>query len=202
MKITESFLDLNEFSRPGKPRRETLGIVIHNIGVPNQTAHEVRNYFNSLKNQNSADNIPDRSASVHYIVDQSGDILYVVPETEKAYHVGSSQVDPASGKIYTDLARSSFGDYAKYPTLSSPNSCTIGIELCHGEKGHFTEATVIAAAELCSALCKKYKLDPIKNIFTHHEIVGWKSCPEYWTAYPSLFSAFKFDVKSKIEHIS
>lgn len=199
MKITECFIEKNNFSRPGRIRPITLGIVLHNVGVPEQTAAQVRRYFDCLKEQDSTDNKPDISASAHYIVDQTGDILFVIPENEKAYHVGSSTVDPESGKIYTRLAREAFGDYAKYPEKSSPNSCTIGIEMCHRLNGVFTEATIVATAELCAMLCKKYGFDPLKKIFTHHEIVGWKSCPEYWTKHPSLFSSFKEDVKIKLE---
>jgi N-acetylmuramoyl-L-alanine amidase len=199
MKITECFLEKNEFSRPGKTRPITLGIVLHNVGVPEQNAETVRNYFNSLRYQTARDNTPDRSASAHYVIDQSGDILYIIPQEEKAYHVGSSQIDPESGKIYTRLAREAFGDYAKYPDKTSPNSCTIGIEMCNRLNGVFTEATIIATAELCAMLCNKFGFDPLKKIFTHHEIVGWKNCPEYWTKHPTLFAAFKLDVKSKME---
>lgn len=199
MKITEMFLEKNDFSRPGRIRPITLGIVLHNVGVPEQNAATVRGYFNGLKNQDSTDNIPDRSASAHYIIDQSGDILFVIPENEKAYHVGSGAVDPESGKIYTRYAREAFGDYAKFPDKTSPNSCTIGIELCHRLNGVFTEATIVSASELCAMLCNKYGFDPLKKLFTHNEIVGWKNCPEYCTKHPSLFQAFKLDVKSKME---
>jgi N-acetylmuramoyl-L-alanine amidase len=171
---------------------------MHYLGVPGQSAHQARAYFESLKTQDAADEAPDRSASAHYIVDHDGTVLYVVPRDEKAYHVGSSVADPASGKIYTDLARRSFGDYAKYPEKSSPNSCTVGIELCHGRGGEFSEATIIAAAELAAMLCKVYRLDPVSQIFTHHEIVGWKNCPEYWVKRPTLFESFKLDVRAKL----
>ena len=187
MKVIERYIDKNEFSRPGQKLREVKGIVMHYLGKSGQSAEQARLFFDSLKKQDSTDNEPDRSASAHFIIDHDGTILADVPTDEKAYHVGST--------IYTELARTVFGDYAKYPDRTSPNSCSIGIELCHGPGGSFTAATVDAAIELAASLCKTFKLDPLKKIVTHYECVGWKSCPEYWVKHPALFNAFKQDVK-------
>lgn len=187
MKIIEAYLTPNAFSRPGHPLREIRGIVMHYLGVPGQTAEQARNYFEGLKTQDAADNVPDRSASAHFIIDHDGTIFAVVPTSEKAYHVGST--------IYTDLAREVFGDYARFPEKTSPNSCSIGIELCHGRAGSFTAATIEAATELVASLCKLYRLNPIKRVVSHNEVVGWKNCPEYWVKHPALFTAFKHDVK-------
>lgn len=186
MKVLEAYITPNEFSRPGRILRGVRGIVMHYLGVPGQTAAQARAYFEGLKTQDSADNVPDRSASAHFIIDHDGTILAVVPITEKAYHVGST--------VYTDLARTVFGDYARFPEKTSPNSCSIGIELCHGPGGVFTEATTMAAMELAAHLCKSFRLDPASQILTHNEVVGWKACPEYWVKHPALFEAFKADV--------
>lgn len=194
MEVIEAYIETNEFSRPGRLRRETLGIVMHYLGVSGQTAMQARNYFDSLKKQNGKDNIPDRSASAHDIIDLDGTIYAAVPKEEKAYHCGSSQIDPVSKKVYTDLARQRLGDYAWYPDKTSPNSCLVGIEMCHRENGFFNTATIVAAAERCAYYCKLYRLDPLTQIFTHNEIVGWKKCPEYWVKFPMLFEAFKKDV--------
>lgn len=187
MKIIEAYLTPNTFSRPGHALREIRGIVMHYLGVPGQTADQARTYFEGLKQQDAADNVPDRSASAHFIIDHDGTILAVVPTTEKAYHVGST--------VYTDLAREIFGDYARFPEKTSPNSCSIGIELCHGPEGAFTSATIEAAMVLVAQLCKSFRLNPIKRVVTHNEVVGWKECPKYWVKHPALFEAFKQDVK-------
>jgi len=194
MKIIDATLTFNEFSRPGHPRRATLGVVMHYVGVDGQTAAQCRNYFESLRTQDTKDNKPDRSASAHEIVDHNGDVLSVVPANEKAYHCGSSRIDPASGKIYTDLARKMLGDYARFPDRTSPNSCLIGIEMCHGAGGAFTDATIQSAMLRAAHYCQQYKLNPLTQLFTHEQIVGWKACPLYWSAHPSLFEAFKKDV--------
>jgi N-acetylmuramoyl-L-alanine amidase len=191
MKVVNAFLTVNQFSRPGHALRTVKGIVMHYLGVPGQTAWQCQQYFESLKTQDAADNVPDRSASAHFIIDHDGTILAVVPLTEKAYHCGST--------VYTDKAVEVFGDYARFPDKTSPNSCSIGIEMCHGAGGAFTDETIKAATELAASLCFEYRLSPQHNILTHNEVVGWKSCPEYWVKRPALFAAFKYDVLRRLE---
>lgn len=194
MNIIEAYLTLNEFSRPGRPLREVKGLAMHYLGKDGQTALQCRNFFDSLKTQDSKDNIPDQSASAHEIIDHNGDVYLTVPTTEKAYHCGTTKIDPASGKIYTDLARTMLGDYARDTDNTSPNSCLIGIEMCHGAGGAFTDATIQSAMVRAAQHCIDFNLDPITQIFTHEQIVGWKACPLYWSRKPVFFEAFKKDV--------
>lgn len=48
--------------------------------------------------------------------------------------------------------------------------------------------------ELCADLCKRYGLDPLKDIIRHYDVTG-KSCPLYWVNNPQDFVAFKREVK-------
>jgi N-acetylmuramoyl-L-alanine amidase len=135
--------------------------------------------------------------SAHYIIDQNGIIIAAIPENEVAYHCGTSETDPASGRVYTDEARRRFGRYAS--DYSSPNHCTIGIELCPtDDTGNFTNATINSAAELCADICKRYELSA-EAITTHHNVVGWKNCPKLWTEKPQLLAAFIATVADKME---
>jgi len=197
MEIVRKYLTVNGFSRTGKKRSKTLGIIIHNIGVPNQKAESVIAYFESLKNQNAMDSKPDVSASAQYVIDLDGTVYQIMGEDERAYHCGTSKVDPISGFIYTEKARDKFGQFATFPDRASPNACTIGIELCHKEHGVFTSETIGSAVTLCAALCKRYGLNE-QDIMTHNEVVGWKNCPELWTKRPALLLAFKEDVRRKL----
>ncbi len=197
MNIVKSLLPINGFSRTGKVRPATLGIIMHYIGVAGQSAKNVQGYFAGLATQDALDNKPDVSASAHYIIDQDGTILQCMPEEERAYHCGTSRKDPISGFIYTEKARVKFGKYAAFPDKASPNSCTIGIEMCHGKDGVFTAATIGAATALCADICKRYKLTE-QDILTHNEVVGWKECPLLWTKRPAFFIAFKEDVRRAI----
>ena len=191
MQIIHDFLTINEYSRPARKIRELLGIVIHWTANPAANAKENRDFFENKKTGMGG------YGSAHYIIDQNGIIIAAVPEDEVAYHCGSSEKDPASGKVYTDEARTRFGSYAS--ESSSPNLCTIGVELCPKDAdGNFTHATITAAVELCADICGRYEL-PAQAITTHHDVVGWKDCPKLWTEKPYLLTAFQYTVDDKIQ---
>ena len=143
MQIIHDFLTINEYSRPGKKLREVLAVVIHWTANPDANAKDNRDYFETKKTGSGG------YASAHYIIDQNGLIIAAVPEYEIAYHCGTSAKDPASGKVYTNEARARFGKYAS--ESSSPNNCTIGVELCPIDAaGNFSKATLDSATELCA----------------------------------------------------
>ena len=191
MQIIHDFLTINEYSRPGRRIREILGIVMHWTANPGANAKENRDFFENKKTGMSG------YGSAHYIIDQNGIIIAAVPEDEVAYHCGSSDKDPASGKVYTDEARRRFGRYAS--ESSSPNLCTLGVELCPKDAaGNFSGATIETAIELCADICKRYGLTA-QAITTHHNIVGWKDCPKLWTEKPQLLEAFRQSVADKIQ---
>jgi N-acetylmuramoyl-L-alanine amidase len=189
MKILRQFLQPNEYSRPQKAIKEFKGIVIHWTANPNANAKQNWLFFENRKAGLGG------YGSAHYIIGQDGEIIQAIPDKEIAYHVGSSEKDPASGKIYTDYARKKYGKYAINYKSSSPNFCTIGIELCPTDNdGNFTDATINATIELCAYLIQKHDMKT-DDITTHHDIVGWKDCPRLWTKRPELLDAFKLSVK-------
>ena len=184
-KITELLLSLNKYSRPGRRLDAQLGLIYHYVGIRHQRPLSVYNYFEKDCPQMS------RYSSAHYCIDQEGTIFRFVPDHEAAYHCGTDNPDPSSKKVYTDWARKRFPNYAMNPEKTSPNLCTIGIELCfNGVNGEFTEPTLKAAAELGASLCDKYKI-PFDNIGTHHHVVGWKECPIFWAKHPEEFDRFR-----------
>lgn len=188
MNIMEMLLTPNAYSRPKKPLSIALGIVMHWTANPKVSALNNRNYFESKKTGMGG------YGSAHYIIGLEGEIIRCIPENEIAYHCGSNKIDPESGKFYTDWARKHFGYYAQNPDKTSPNYAALGIELCPLDSaGHFANATIASAVELCADLIKRYGL-VVDDITTHHNIVGWKNCPKLWTEHPDLFEAFKASV--------
>lgn len=178
MEIIKKLLTPNRYSRPQK-KNKPKAVVIHWIANPNTSASMNRNWFESLKNQTKT------FASAHYIIGLKGEIIQCLTESEIGYHVGS--------KSYTKEALEKLGTY--------PNSYTIGIELCHKDwTGEFNNKTLQSAKELVADICIRYGFDPFEDIYTHHEIVGWKDCPRWFVNNPKEFDKFKQDVFDIIEN--
>jgi N-acetylmuramoyl-L-alanine amidase len=120
-----------------------------------------------------------------------------MPDNEVAWHCGSRNVDPASGRIYTDWARQKLGHFVSDPTKNNPNHCTIGIELCIDRQGNFTPETINAAVDLVAKLLKENNLTT-EDIGHHNLVVGWKDCPRPWLRNPEQFDEFKNKVRGKL----
>lgn len=186
--ISEDLLSINDYSRPGRKLREVKAIVLHWTGNPGASAKANRDFFESRSTGTQG------YGSAQYIVDMDGSVIRCIPEDEVAYHCGSGQVDPASGKIYTDYARQFFGDYCSNPSGNSPNNASIGIEMCPIDAlGHFTIETWQATERLVIKLLKQYNL-LVTTITTHEKIVGWKSCPMLFHNHPEELDRFVSEV--------
>jgi N-acetylmuramoyl-L-alanine amidase len=191
MRIVDFFLTVNPFTRPGRRLSVCKGIIFHYVGVPNQKAMNVWKFFEK-------DCPVDKHySSAHYIIDLNGDIYHAVPDNEVAYHCGSEKPDPQSGRIYTDWARKKYGFFASDPVSTSPNFCTLGIELCIDVQGNFTHETIQSAVELAAKLLGENKL-LVDDIGTHNLVVGWKDCPLPWVKNPALFEDFIDKVKARM----
>ena len=182
-------IEINQYSRPGKKLHQVMAIVLHWPAWANRSAKDVYDYF--------GDAIPveKRFASSQYVIGLSGEVVQIMPESEVAYHCGSSQIDPESKRLYTDKAREIFGKYAIDHDRISPNLCTIGIEVCHVDNmGNMTAETIEAVKTLCADLCFRYGLDPTQRILRHYDVVGWKNCPRYWYENPDKFDELKSEI--------
>jgi N-acetylmuramoyl-L-alanine amidase len=191
MKIVENLLTPGKKNRPGYKIRELRALVIHWVEKANQHPLDTRLYWER----------GDVYGSAHYVIGTDGAGIQTLPEDEVGYHVGSTRIDPASGRIYTDKARALFGENVCDTAMN--NYYSIGIELEHLNMvpGDFSEATLETAAELCAGILKRHN-KTTDILTTHHEIVGWKDCPRLWTNNPSLFEAFKLRVKIKLLEVS
>lgn len=115
-------------------------------------------------------------ASSQYIVGLSGEIIQCIPENETAYHAAHE---------YT-------------------NTHSIGIEICHPDSGgKFNDITYKALIELCVDICKRYKLDPEKDIIRHYDVPNdrKKQCPYYYVKNPASWTKLKADIKTNLNPI-
>lgn len=132
----EQFLPVNPYSRPGDALEEVKGIVIHYTGNPGTTAQQNYAYFEGLAKTG------ETSASSHFIVGLSGEIIQCVPLNEIAY------------------------------ASKQRNKDTISIECCiDNEEGRFNEKTYRALVELTAWLMGKYELT-IKDVIRHYDVTG------------------------------
>lgn len=198
MDIKQDFIPINMYSRPGVPRKTTLAVVWHWVANPGTSAKMNRNYFAGLATPtNPAKPI---YASSQFIIGLDGEIIQTMPIDEVAYHAGTSQIDPESGRLYTDKARAILGP--TYCGNLTPNYATIGIELCHKDwMGEFNNKTLDAVIDLTAHLFKQYNntlIDPKKQVMLHQEIVGYKKCPLWFCEHPDQFEYAKERVRQKL----
>ena len=179
MEIIEKYLTKNPYSRPGTTLKGVKGIVIHWVANPKTTADQNRNYFESLKNQNST------YAGAHFIIGLEGEVMQCLLENEVGYHVGANE--------YKERALKELSSY--------PNNCTIGIELCHLDwDGSFSSATLLSAKELVLELCERYSLGR-NNVYRHFDITG-KDCPRYFVQHEYQWGQFLEFVFQPLEEIN
>jgi N-acetylmuramoyl-L-alanine amidase len=169
-RIITKLLTPNQYSRPQKNLIKVKAIVVHWVANPKSSALSNRNYFENRKNGKL------NYGSAHEIIDLNGDIVACVPKSEITYNCGS--------KTYTQRCLNELGN--------CPNSCTYGIECTHIDwAGKMTDATYNTLVERCADLCKEFNLNPLKNIWTHKEVVGWKDCHKWFVDHPDEWQKFK-----------
>jgi len=102
--IERDFLPVNRFSRPGTELESVDGIVIHNIGNPNTTALQNRNYFANV--------VPREQifASSHFIICLDGTVIQCVPVDEIAYASNARNVDTLSIEVCHPYETGKFTD--------------------------------------------------------------------------------------------
>lgn len=192
MKIVESFITPNEFSRGQLSMKKVLAWVVHWTANPGQDAGGVIKYFEDRKAGTTG------YGSAHYAIGFKGDTYLLMPESEVAYHVGTSKIDPASGKIYTDLARAKFGEQAIDHVHKSPNSVTLGVEMCVVDaNGKMTDESLTSLVELSADVCKRYSLNVDTDVIMHWHVTA-KYCHKWFLDNPKAWEELKVCIKKCI----
>ncbi len=88
--ITEDFLEVNDYSRPGTELLAVNSVFVHYTANPGTSARQNRSYFANLAETH------ERSASAHFIIGYEGEIVQCIPLDEQAYAVMSRNEDSIS----------------------------------------------------------------------------------------------------------
>lgn len=171
----EDLIPINEYSRPGTPLRLVRNIVVHYTGNPGASAANHVTYFGkSMIEQNikiiaEANRLPSPQKEEHlklvryasaHLFVDPGDAVLIIPLDEMSYH--ASQANPYS----------------------------IGIELCIEKDGSFHPDTVRRSAAIVAEMCKRYGLNPLRDVIRHYDVTG-KICPKPYVDDPAAWEAFR-----------
>ncbi len=88
--ITEDFLTVNEYSRPGEALEQVNNIFVHYTANPGTSAAQNRSYFENLGITG------ETSASAHFVIGYDGEIIQCIPLDEIAYAVMKRNYDSIS----------------------------------------------------------------------------------------------------------
>lgn len=134
--IEVDFLEVNKYSRPGTKLDGIKNIFVHYTANPKTSAKQNRSYFSNLAETH------ERSASAHFIIGYTGEIIQCIPMDEQAYAVVGRNED------------------------------SISIECCYIQKdGQFTQETYDSLIKLLAWLMQEYELES-KDILRHYDCGG------------------------------
>lgn len=141
LQILEKLLPIKSLRRSGQKLLGVRFLVLHDTGNDSSTADGNVSYFIRSANE--------MQASAHYFVDDK-QIINCIPESEKAWHV----------RYDLERDNKAYGDDA--------NDRALSIELCWSSKKTIdNEKAYQNYVDLAADICKRYKLDPYKDIVSH-----------------------------------
>ncbi|MED3562233.1 N-acetylmuramoyl-L-alanine amidase [Bacillus xiapuensis] len=173
----EKYINKNQYSRPAEKLNDVRKLVIHYTANNGGTAMNHFNYFNNLR---------DRYASAHIFVDKN-EAINIIPLNEIAYHANDVQKRNADGSAWRGVKE----------LLPNANYLSVGVEMCLEKDGTFHADTVERTVDVFVDLCKKFKLDPLKDIVRHFDHTA-KNCPAPWVTDFKQFVDFKKRVDAKL----
>lgn len=88
--ITEDFLEVNEYSRPGTKVKKVKSIFVHYTANKGTSAMQNRSYFANLAQTH------ERPASAHFIIGYDGEVVQCIPREEQAHAVITRNEDSLS----------------------------------------------------------------------------------------------------------
>ncbi|PXV89366.1 N-acetylmuramoyl-L-alanine amidase [Lachnotalea glycerini] len=143
--ITEDFVDVNEYSRPGKKLEAVNAVVIHYTGNPGTTAAQHRHYYGELATTKEA------SVSSNFVVGIEGEVIECVPMDEVAYASNERNSDTLSIEVCHKDKTGKFTD-ASYESVVKLTAF-----LC--EKFNLGEDQIIRHYDVTGKKCPKYYVE-------------------------------------------
>lgn len=171
-----SYINKNQYTRPGDKLAAIKGIVLHYTANPGASAANHKTYFGN--------GAGGRYAGAHIFVDEK-EALCIVPLNEVAYHANEN-------KCRISKLKGHVGGY-----YGDANCTAIGVEMCINKAGKIETATFNRTVNVVAELCKKFKLDA-NDLYRHYDVTG-KNCPAPWVSKSSEFTRFKKAVTSKLK---
>jgi len=183
-----NYLTPNAFSRPGRNRKFTRGIVWHWVANANTDERMNRNYFEGLKDQSGVGTLIYASA-VSIIGFKR--IICNMADSEEAFHVGANN--------YTEVGK------RLMEGCRNPNQSLMGVELCHPDwTGKPDDLTYKLAVSWGAEKATAWGLNPLTDFYLHGEVVldkdpatgklSPRGCHRYWIDNPQAWAKFKKDV--------
>lgn len=108
--MTEGFLTVNPYSRPGEELGKVKNIFVHYTANPGTSAANNRSYFENLKDTH------ETSASAHFVIGIEGEIIQCIPLEEIGYAVKTRNYDSVSVECCYESEDGSFTE-ATYQSL-------------------------------------------------------------------------------------
>ena len=144
--ITQDWIPVNEYSRPGLALGKINNIVVHYVGNPGTTAEANLGYFKTLAN--TSVNTSGTKASSNFVVGMEGEVLECMPIYEEAYCSNNRNSDTLSIEVCHPDADGKFNS-ATYASVT--RLCAY---LCN-ELG-LTEDDLIRHYDVTGKQCPKY----------------------------------------------
>ncbi|MGN0298842.1 MAG: N-acetylmuramoyl-L-alanine amidase family protein [Lachnospiraceae bacterium] len=142
--ITEDWITVNEYSRPGEALPEVNAIVVHYVGNAGTTAAQNRSYFQGLAEKKDE----KEKRSSHFIVGLEGEIIQCIPINEICYAANERNSDSISIEVCHPDSEGEFSEVT-YHSLVRLISW-----LC--ENLNLTSENVIRHYDITGKLCPLY----------------------------------------------
>ena len=186
MKLVESIMTQNPCYKAGR-KITVKGLMLHSVGCPQPSASVfIKNWNKSTYN----------NACVHGFIDANdGTVYQTLPWNHRGWHGGGSSNNTHIGVEMCEPACIKYTSGANF-TCSDLASARAA-----------AKRTYVSAVELFAMLCKKFNLDPLKDICSHKEgyargIATNHGDPEHlWTQLGMGYSmdSFRKAVKAKMD---